>query len=276
MRLELRKEDYTDPACPFDLRAYTGEPKTQVPVRRVMEKVDEYLGRNDYDGAERTLDYWLNEAETGGDGRGALAVRNELMGLYRKLDRETEAIEQAEAALALSAGLGLEGTVTEGTTLVNAATVYTAFGQAEAALGLYEQAKRVYEARLPATDDRLGGLYNNMALALTDLGRYAQARELYAKALWIMGQAEHGQLEQAITWLNLADVAAAERGLLEAEEDIHDCLDRAWELLQTSELPRNGYYAFVCEKCAPTFGYYGYFDCKNQLLDRAGRIYAGA
>mgnify|MGYP002855519153 CR=1 FL=1 len=273
--MELQKNDYLDPACPFDSSAYTGKAET-IPVRRVLEKVDDYLGRNDYDGAERTLLYWLGEARRGGDGRGELSVRNELMGLYRKQGRGEEAVAQAELALGLADTLGLEGSVTAGTTLVNAATVYKAFSQADRAIGLYEQARSIYEQKLPPRDDRLGGLYNNMALALTDLARYGEARDLYAKALWVMGQAPNGALEQAITWLNLADLAAAEQGLEAADEDICDCVDRAWELLQAPELPRDGYYAFVCEKCAPTFGYYGYVARKTRLLQQAEEIYAGA
>ena len=93
--MELQKNDYLDPACPFDSSAYTGKAET-IPVRRVLEKVDDYLGRNDYDSAERTLLYWLGEARRGGDGRGELSVRNELMGLYRKQGRGEEAVAQAD------------------------------------------------------------------------------------------------------------------------------------------------------------------------------------
>ena len=35
---------------------------------------------------------------------------------------------------------------------------------------------------------------------------------------------------------------------------------------------RLGYYAFVCEKCAPTFSYYGYFLAAERLKDRSDRL----
>ena len=35
----------------------------RVPRRRIMDKVDEYMGRRDYAGVERLLLYWLKEAE---------------------------------------------------------------------------------------------------------------------------------------------------------------------------------------------------------------------
>ena len=43
--------------------------------------------------------------------------------------------------------------------------------------------------------------------------------------------------------------------------------------INTESLPRDGYYAFVCEKCAPVFGYYGYFLTEQELNRRAREIY---
>ena len=91
-----------------------------------------------------------------------------------------------------------------------------------------------------------------------------------------MAQAEHGALEQAITYLNMADAAEAEKGLLDASETIDTCLETAQALLDTPTLARDGYYAFVCEKCAPTFEYYGWFAAANDLNERAKAIYERA
>ena len=55
-----------------------------IPQQRVIEKLDEYMSRRDYAGAERHLLYWLEEARAGGDLRGALMLRNALVGHYRK------------------------------------------------------------------------------------------------------------------------------------------------------------------------------------------------
>ena len=38
---------------------------------------------------------------------------------------------------------------------------------------------------------------------------------------------------------------------------------------------RDGYYAFVCEKCAPVFDYYGYFVTARKLAEQSRRIYEG-
>ena len=62
-------------------------------------------------------------------------------------------------------------------------------------------------------------------------------------------------------------------GYEKAEPTVQEYMDLALELLDTPTLPRNGYYAFVCEKCAPAFGYYGYFMAEEDLKKRAKDIY---
>ena len=152
----LKREDYEESCCPF---AKPDQPVT-VPVDRVVRRLDEYLSRNDYDAAQRHLDYWLAEAELVGDRRGRLTVLNERIGLFRKLNRKSEGLEAVREALALARELDLTHTVSMGTTLVNAATALCAFGRSREALPLYEEAQRLYEGILPEADSRLGGLYN--------------------------------------------------------------------------------------------------------------------
>lgn len=269
----LRPEDYLEPTCIF-CKPTEGE-STPVDLRRCITRLDAYLDRNDYAAAERHLDYWRQEAMTSRDWRGLLSIENERMGLLRKMGKQTKALEAVRAAEDLIGRAGLDDTVTAATTWLNIGTVYKNFNDPQAALPYYERARAVYVRELPPEDGRLGGLYNNLALVLVDLGRYGEARALYEKALSIMAGQPNGALEQAITELNLANLAEAELGLLEAEAEIEARLDRAFALLAQSELPRNGYYAFVCEKCAPTFAYYGRFADAEELRETARRIYAG-
>lgn len=268
----IKKEDYEEPCCPFDLHPE----KVRIPVDRVIEKLDSYLDRNDYLSAERHLRYWAEEAKAGCDRRGLLTVLNEQIGLYRKIGRENECIEAIENALSLADKMEIEDTVTFGTTLVNAATGYKAFEKAEKALSLYKKARAVYENLLDPFDSKLGGLYNNMALALAELHDFRQTEELYFKAIEIMSRQKNGELETAITYLNLADLVSVEKGFEDGEEQINKYVNKAEELLNTESLPRDGYYAFVCEKCAPVFGYYGYFFLQNELEKRAREIYERA
>ncbi len=77
----------------------------------------------------------------------------------------------------------------------------------------------------------------------------------------------------AITCLNRADTAAAERGAEDAETEIAALLDRGWTLLHAPDVPRNGYCALVYEKCAPTFSYYGRFADAADLRAEAEELY---
>lgn len=245
-----------------------------VSIDRILSKLDEYLHKNDYQSAERHLTYWLTESNGAGDLRTELLVRNELMGLYRKLGRESEAISCAKAALELVDAHGIGDQVGAATTLLNVATVYKAFGRADEGILLFARAQTIYERELSPNDSRLGGLYNNMGLALVDLCRFREAESCYQKAVTVMKKSREGLLEVAITYLNMASAAEAEHGLEAAAESIEELLELARGLLEAHE-NRNGYYAFVCEKCASVFGYYGHFFYAQELQRRARRIYEG-
>ena len=256
-----------------------------IPQQRVVEKLDEHMSRRDYAGAERHLLYWLGEAIALGDARGELMVRNELVGHFRKTGERDRAFAHAREALRLLGELEMSGTISAGTTYTNVATAYNAFGEHERSLDLFQRALDLYEQSPHTQPQLIGGLYNNMALTCIALQRFDEADGLYHKALDIMATVENGELEQAITYLNMADAVVARAkesfgGDADAvmqdpacEEVVGSLLDTAYRLLDTPSVPRDGYYAFVCEKCAPTFAYYGYFLVDEDLRARAKEIY---
>ena len=269
----LPPEDYAEPRCLLGGERYGSAPQTAaIPQRRVAEKLDEYMSRRDYAGAERHLLYWLEEAALGGDLRGELFLCNELVGHFRKSAKREEAFRYAERALALLDKLDFSSGVSAGTTLVNAATAYSAFGEHERALALFERARAMYEG--DAKPQLLGGLYNNMATVCAALGRYAEALALYEKAMAQMALVPNGALEQAVTCLNMADAVAAEQGA--DAPRVAELLDRAYALLHDERIPRDGYYAFVCEKCAPGFAHYRRFAAAEDLEQAAKAIYERA
>ncbi len=243
-----------------------------ISLDRILGRLDGYLNKNDYVSAERHIRYWLSEAERGNDIAVELPLRNELMGLYRKLGKREDALDCVDAALCSIREAELGEQVGAATTYLNCATVYKAFDMSEKAMELFERARTIYERELEPDDSRLGGLYNNMALALVDLERFSEARGLYEKALSLMSMREDGALEVAITHLNMASAAEAELGLVDADEEISYRLEEAEKILERCA-KRDGYYAFVCEKCASVFGYYGHFLYERELTERARRIY---
>ena len=267
----IKKEDYEEPRCLLNMNPEI----IRIPTHRVIEKLDCYLCKNDYNAAERHLKYWLTEAEGGNDNRGRLTVLNELIGLYRKTGKMTECLDIIDKTLELIACEEFAGTITVGTTYINAATGYKAFDKVSEALPLYAKAREIYEKNLDKDDERLAGLYNNYALALTSEKEFNKAKELLFNAVDIMNKQENGEADAAISYLNLADLVTASDGAEEGAVEIDTYVSKAQELLETPTLPRDGYYAFVCEKCAPVFGYYGCFAFEEELKKRMKEIYEG-
>lgn len=270
-------EDYKEPICPFVSDFYEGgTPVEPIPVGRFIEKLDELIyKKNDIPAARRHLDYWERAAKAGNDARGLLTVENEMMGFFRQNGTKEEAYAAADTALSLLSELGMEDYVSGATTYLNAATVYKTFGEPERAVDNYKKARGIYEKHLEKIDSRLAGLYNNYALALCDTGRFDEAEKMYFSALEIVENDDSQILERAITYLNLADLYYEKLGELDSADYIEKYLAKA-EAVLDGDVEHNGYYAYVCEKSAPTFEYYGWFMTARTLRERAAKIHEGA
>lgn len=243
-----------------------------ISTERVLNKLDEFFSRNDYTSAENHILYWLDEANRINENRTKLLLLNELAGLYRKLSRENDALRIVEELLCLINKMKIEENIGAATTYINCGTVYKAFSKAEESLPLFCKAQSMYDKELESSDARFGALYNNMALALVDLKRFNEAYELYEKAISVMQKNENGILEIAITYLNIASAKEVELGIEKSSEIIDEYLKKAMKILDGYE-NRDGYYAFVCEKCASVFDYYGYFVYNLELKERVKNIY---
>ena len=256
----ISKEDYEEPRCVLCMN-----PKERIPVDRVIEKLDSYLESGELDRAYSHLKYWLEEAINGSDEAGELTVLGELMGFCRKNNRMDEAIAYAESAIAKVQKNGFSDTITGATAILNAGTVYRSCGDSIKSAALYSRAEEIYKDNLNEDDERLGGLYNNFASALTELGEYDKALDKYTKALGIMSKRSDSKLECAITLLNMADLYERRDGFEAAEEKIDDYLDKAYSLLTDESIERNGYFDFVLDKCIPAYDHYGQFIRSTEL-----------
>lgn len=248
-----------------------------IPVKKVIQELDEYFEKNQLKEAGVHLRRWLEEAKSLGDWRGELAVQNELMGYYRNT------LEEEPGLLAVREGLNLiqthhiEDTVTGATSMINAATTLKAFGRAGEGIKYYEAAFHIFEKKLDKQDYRFAGLYNNMALAWTDLGEYEKAKQYFHMAMEITSKLPGGMMETAMTWVNLACLYEKWRLSQEdMDEKISFCMENAWLQLEDPGAARDGYYGFTCMKCADSFGHFGYFLRKKELEKRAADIYERA
>lgn len=273
----IEKFDYEEPKCPFcDGEAFyypkKDAPLGKIPVLRIIEKVDKLFGKNNYSEAGRLLVYWKEEANSLRDKQGELAMESELVGYYRKQNDRAKGLEAVKNALALVGELNQNETVSGATIFINCATAYKAFGMAAEAMPLYVHAEQVYKKSLDSYDPRLGGLYNNMALALVDLKKYEEAEKAYREALAVMEKVPKTEGEQAITYINMAHMYEE----LGATEKISGCMGKAYVLLQSDNIPRDGNYAFILEKCAPSFKYFGDTEAYERLKKESCDIYEGA
>lgn len=248
----------------------------QIPVQDVIRQLDRLLEQNRADEAETHLEAWLERAAEMGDWRARLTILNELMGFHRSSGKKEKGLSASAEGIRLVRDHGMERTVTGGTTFLNAATTMKAFGVTEEALPYYGEAERIFNRLLEPGDYRFAGLYNNLALAWTDMGQYEKAESYYRRAMAVLKELPGSEMELAVTWVNLACLyEKKETDLSRREERTGDCLNRALACLDGPDCKRDGYYAFTCTKCAPTFGHFGYFLAERELKRRAEAIYGG-
>ena len=272
---DLSFEDYMEPRCVVcDVTKMGKDNVPSIPMDRIVPKYDEYMESRDYEGAKRHLDYWYEEARVNGDLRGMFFVANEYLGHYRNRDMKEEAYRWVDTVLDLLSRLDMKGSVSEATCYTNVATVLNAFGDTEKAVAYYDSALPVYEEHLKDNDERLGGLYNNMALALDRIGSYDRSIEMFNKAIEVMKKADR-PLEVAISYLNIANAYNGRYPDGQGEIYINQCLDKAADIYDDPKNERTKYYAYVIDRSRDTFEYFGWTSYAEELDRRRDDIYAG-
>lgn len=246
---------------------------SKINIQKFIESFDDLLSKNKYSSACDFLEATIIEAEELQDTSALFTLYNECIGIYRKIGKKEKCYFYCNKALETTELLNMSENVSGATTFINCATAYKAFGEAEKGISYFEKAKKIYEEKLPENDKRLAGLYNNFALALVDLKRFDEAIALYEEAIGVLNKHTTAQPETAISYLNMANAVEAREGLENACEEIDCLLDKAEEILNITQAENDGNYAFVCEKCAPTFGYYGRFFYEEELKERTRKIY---
>lgn len=271
-------KDYTESCCPFDSSMYTGMPDSEpcpvsLPVRDVIEKLDALYEQGREDRAESYLEDWQARAVNCGDWRAELSFTSELLGQYRRSGNMNKGLEAVERTMKIIREHRMGETLSGATVLLNAATTMKCFGRAAESLPVFRHVSRVYADRLDPGDYRFAGLYNNMALSCADVGDYEGAEMYFELALKLVEHCENPGNDMAVTLCNMAEMYDKQDP---EDQRIGQCMERAWELLNDEALPKDGYHAFTISKCAPTFGYFGYFIYAKELKERAEKIYAGA
>ena len=245
----------------------------RIPMREIIEECDRLFN------AERPVELgehlrkWRAEAQRIGDREGELGILSELMGHYRMQGDRERGLAAVRDGFTLLGKLGIGGSVSAGTILINGATALQAFGEIDESLNYYKEAFRCYGAHLDPNDWRFAGLLNNMAAAYAAKHDVRYAEAYYRKALDVL-KACGNLMDAAVTHVNLAQMYAAEAG--PDDPRIPAELDLAATCFDDPAAERDGYYAHTCRKCAPAFGPLGRPEFEAELNRRADEYYARA
>ncbi|MBQ7120889.1 MAG: tetratricopeptide repeat protein [Clostridia bacterium] len=245
----------------------------KISIKTFINELDSCFAKENLAEAELCLLKWRELARTAGDRQGELTVQNEMTGFYRQTKNEKQGMEAVNNALALIDILGISEKVSSATIYLNAATTMKAFGKSEEAMKIYEKAHRVYRLNLDESDPLFAGFYNNYALALQDLKRYSEAEEYFLKAIKITEKSSKNELETAVSLVNLAHLYY---DMNNEDDRVNSVMEKALGILENPDFFGYQKYAFTCRKCAPSFGYFGFFLAEKTLNERADRIYAGS
>lgn len=208
-------------------------------INRFFEELDSYFEKNDTAGVDAYLTTSLQKAKEEEDYAAYISICNEMIGFYRSVSAFEKAYVAAEDVLLLMEELNLEDSEHFATTLLNAATAYSAGGDFAQALRFYRQAVQIYEKLLPAEDYRWASLYNNMSILLEKMDENEEAADCAKKALAVIEKQEGSEAQTATTLTNLALICFK----LLRNEEAKEHLTRAIALFEKDADAPNEHYS---------------------------------
>lgn len=243
--------------------------RTNLDFSRLVAECDQLFNSGDAPGVEKLLLTGLKKAEDFKDKQLQLFILSELMGHYRMQGDTEKSLLAVKRGTELLAALPELDNISAGTILINAGTALSAANEFDKALEIYRQAEQHYNGVLNKNDYLWAGLLNNMASVYLAKKDFSAAENCYFQALDILKSLEKFT-DCAVSCINLAQVYAAQD---QQEPLISVMLESAMEFLNAPELPRDGYYAHTCKKCAPSFTAFNRHDIAHELELRAKEIY---
>lgn len=247
------------------------EQRGQIDIARFINQLDACFNRNDMRAARECIEYWEQEARQNGDDKGLLTVLNEAVGYYRRSKKKTKAISAMEESLSLVKKLGISESLSGATIFINAATTLSFFGRLQEGLKLYDKAAACYQKNGGTQTYEYAALLNNKAATLNELKRYDEAEEHWKNAVDILKKVGNHDGEIAISLVMLAHLTFERDDT--AYEKVESLLDEAWEYVNSDNQPKDGNYAYILRKCAPSFDYFKRPIEAHAMRDVAKEIY---
>lgn len=244
-----------------------------ISVPDFIRELDACFDRNDMKAARNCLLKWEEQARALQDDKGLLTVLNEGVGYYRRVKKRTRALEAMEESLQLVEKLGIGNTVSGATVFINAATTRSFFGQEQEAIGLYDQAEQCFLQAGKRDSYEYAALLNNRAATYSELKDLTHAERDFRAAVDVLKTVGHHAGEIAVSLVQLAHLTYERDDT--ATEQVEELLDEAWEYINSPDQERNGNYAYVLRKCAPSYDYFKRPEEAQALRDVANEIYYG-
>ena len=135
------------------------------------------------------LEQAMSDAENAEDDAGLLTVLNETMGFYRSQGWHDKNQWIVQRTIELALRMGLEGSETWATTLINCATAMRAAKQYDQAEDLYTQALHCAENVYPPKDRRIAALHNNLSMLYQETGKGEASEHELREAMRILREA---------------------------------------------------------------------------------------
>ena len=243
----------------------------QIGIARFIAKLDSCFDPNDMKGARDCIEYWEKEARESEDDRALLTILNEAVGFYRRTQKRGKALAAMEESLDLVDKLGLSGNLSGATIYINAATTLSFFGKEAEGLILYDKAANCYENEGRTETYEYAALLNNKAGTLNALKRYDEAEKNWVQAVEILRKIGNHAGEIAISLVMLAHLTYDRDD--SAFEKVESLLDEAWDYINSDDQPKDGNYAYVLRKCAPSFEYFKRYDEAKAMREVAKEIF---
>jgi len=171
-------------------------------IQTILNQLDYLFSGQQIDAVEPYLKEQLHLAYEEQDYSVCITIMNELIGFFRDTSQYEKSLEYCSQVLQLMKQLGYEGTLPFATTCLNVANALRAAGHLGESLQFYESIFPIYQKELPANDERIAALYNNMSLLYQEMGDFDQAVIALEKALEVVEQGED-EIKIAITHSNL-------------------------------------------------------------------------
>ena len=136
---------------------------------------------------------------------------------------------------------------------------------------LYGRAASCFEAEEKTECYEYAALLNNRAATLYEMKRYDEAETDWLSAIQILKAVGFHDGEIAVSLLMLAHLTFDRDG--SSYEKIEALLDEAWDYINSDNQPKDGNYAYILRKCAPSLEYFKRPEEAQACRDVAKEIY---